>query len=78
LRRDLRFLVPVTVTVLSERRRRGPWGLQGGQPGAKGRNVLIKDGQEAELPGKFTRRCEAGEVLSIRTPGGGGFGKADG
>jgi len=78
VRRDLRFLVPVTVTVLSERRRRGPWGLQGGQPGAKGRNVLIKDGQEEELPGKFTRRCEAGEVLSIRTPGGGGFGKAEG
>ena len=32
LRRDLRFLVPVTATVLSERRRRAPWGLAGGQP----------------------------------------------
>jgi N-methylhydantoinase B len=74
LRRDIRFLVSARVTVLSERRRRAPWGLQGGQPGARGRNVLIKDGREEELPGKFTRQFEAGEVLSLQTPGGGGWG----
>jgi len=78
LRRDIRFLVPAQVTVLSERRRRAPWGLREGGPGARGRNVLIREGEEEELPGKFTRAVEAGDVLSIRTPGGGGWGKDEG
>jgi N-methylhydantoinase B len=78
LRRDIRFLVPVTATVLSERRRSAPWGLHGGQPGATGRNTLLgRDGSETELPGKFTRRLEAGEGLRIETPGGGGWGALD-
>jgi N-methylhydantoinase B len=73
--RDLRFLVPVTVTVLAERRAAGPWGLAGGHPGAPGDNVLLgPTGTETPLPGKFTRRFEAGEGLSLRTPGGGGWG----
>lgn len=75
VRRDLRFLTPVTVTVLSERRRRAPWGRQGGEAGALGQNILIKDNAEEMLPGKFTRRLAAGEVLSLQTPGGGGWGK---
>src|SRR5579859_1361619 len=73
LRRDIRFLVPVTATVLSERRRRGPWGLAGGQPGAPGRNRLIREGQEQELPGKFSLALQAGDVLSVQTPGGRGL-----
>jgi N-methylhydantoinase B len=76
LRRDIRFLAPVQVTVLSERRRHAPWGLAGGGPGAPGRNLLLQNGEEIELPGKFTRRLEAGDVLSIRSPGGGGWGAA--
>ena len=74
LRRDIRFLVPVQVTVLSERRRRGPWGLGGGADGGRGRNQLLRGEETVELPGKFTRRLEAGEVLSIQSPGGGGWG----
>jgi N-methylhydantoinase B len=77
LRRDIRFLVPAKVTVLSERRRRAPYGLQGGDPGACGRNVLMRNDTEEELPGKFTRAMEAGEVLSIQTPGGGGWGEVN-
>ena len=76
LRRDLRFLAPVTATVLSERRRHSPWGLAGGQPGAVGRNCLVRDGQETPLPAKFTLALQAGDVLSIQTPGGGGWGAA--
>ncbi len=76
LRRDLRFLVPVTTTVLSERRRHAPWGLAGGRPGALGRNCLIRNGQETGLPGKFTLTLLPGDVLSIQTPGGGGWGEA--
>jgi N-methylhydantoinase B len=76
VRRDIRFLVPAKVTVLSERRRHAPWGGRGGEPGACGRNVLLRaDGIEEELPGKFTRQFEAGEGLSLQTPGGGGWGK---
>ncbi len=77
LRRDIRFLVPAKVTVLSERRRRAPYGLQGGAPGACGRNVLMRNDTEEELPGKFTRAMDAGDVLSIQTPGGGGWGEVN-
>jgi N-methylhydantoinase B len=75
LRRDLRFLAPVTATVLSERRRHAPWGLAGGGPGALGRNCLIRNGQETGLPGKFTLSLLPGDVLSLQTPGGGGWGE---
>jgi N-methylhydantoinase B len=75
LRRDVRFLGPVTATVLSERRRHAPWGLAGGQPGAPGRNLLIRGSVEQELPGKFTLDLQPGDVLSIQTPGGGGWGE---
>lgn len=73
--RDVEFLSPATVTVLSERRRSAPYGLQGGGPGAPGENVLYKGGvEEVRLPAKTTFDAEPGDVLSLRTPGGGGWG----
>jgi N-methylhydantoinase B len=72
--REIEFLCPSTVTILSERRRTAPYGLQGGKPGARGRNVLLRDGQETELAGKAEIRVAAGDLLSLRTPGGGGWG----
>lgn len=67
--------VPVTVTMLSTRRDRGPWGRHGGEAGLSGRNVLIHpDGTEEVLPAHFTRQLPAGSRLRIETPGGGGFG----
>ncbi len=71
--RDIEFLCPATVTILSERRQTVPYGLQGGEPGRPGRNVLIRDGKEHDLPGKVEIRVEAGDILSLRTPGGGGW-----
>jgi N-methylhydantoinase B len=71
--RDIEFLCPATVTILSERRQTVPYGLQGGEPGKPGRNVLIRDGREHDLPGKVEIRVGAGDVLSLRTPGGGGW-----
>ena len=72
--REYQMLAPVTVTMLSERRRYAPWGLAGGLPGRKGRNVLLDvHGHTEELSGKFTRRLHAGERLRIETPGGGGY-----
>jgi N-methylhydantoinase B len=74
LRRDLRFLGEAEVTVLAERRRSGPEGARGGGPGAPGATILLRDGEEKTLPGKVTFRALPGDVLSIRSPGGGGWG----
>jgi len=73
--REYEMLRPATVTMLSERRRHPAWGLQGGEPGATGSNMLIHaGGREETLDGKFTRQLEPGERLRIETPGGGGWG----
>ena len=75
--REYEFLADATVTMLSERRKLGPWGLAGGEPGAVGRNVYIDLlGEERLLPARFSRQFNAGECLRIETPGGGGFGSA--
>jgi N-methylhydantoinase B len=76
LRRDLLLQADATASLLSERRRLQPYGLASGQPGARGENVLIRDGQETPLPSKGEVELRAGDILSIRTPGGGGWGKA--
>jgi N-methylhydantoinase B len=72
--REIEFLCPATVTILSERRRGAPYGLLGGEPGKPGRNVLIRAGEEQDLPGKAECQVETGDILSLRTPGGGGWG----
>lgn len=76
LRRDLELLGPARVTLLTERRLRGPRGLRGGGDGAAGENVLIRGGGETRLPGKVTLDARPGDVLSVRSPGGGGWGPA--
>ncbi|HSR43547.1 MAG TPA: hydantoinase B/oxoprolinase family protein, partial [Longimicrobiales bacterium] len=77
LRRDICLLGDARVTLLSERRTRGPAGARGGGDGAPGRNVRIRDGEETELPGKVTFDARAGDVVSVRSPGGGGWGEAE-
>lgn len=74
VRRDIELLADAQVTILSERRVFAPYGLAGGQPGQPGRNVLIRDGEEL-LPGKTTLAVQAGDVISVQTPGGGGWGQ---
>ena len=54
----------------------GPSGARGGEDGAPGENVLIHDGAEKRLPSKATFSVQAGDVVSIRSPGGGGWGPA--
>ncbi len=75
IRRDIQALVPCQATLLTERRRFQPYGLASGQPGQCGENALIREGIETTLPGKGTVDLQAGDILSIRTPGGGGWGK---
>ncbi|MFP3867043.1 MAG: hydantoinase B/oxoprolinase family protein [Desulfobacteraceae bacterium] len=74
LRRDFQFLSEVTLSLLTERRQHPPYGLSGGHPGRKGENVLITPEREQRLPGKVNLTLAPGTRLSIRTPGGGGWG----
>ena len=73
--RELEILATMQATLLSDRRKTAPYGLSGGQAGEKGQNMLIQDGQQQLLPGKGSVELHSGDLLSIRTPGGGGFGK---
>jgi len=73
--RVYRFLAPADLTVVSERRRRGPYGLAGGLPGAPGANRLLRAGEPPQpIPGKWHGRLGAGDALEIASPGGGGWG----
>ena len=73
------MLEPATLSLITERRRSAPWGLEGGEPGAVGENWLLPGGREADarrLPDKCTVELAAGDVVRILTPGGGGWGRA--
>jgi N-methylhydantoinase B len=74
IRRDLQALAGCQVTLLTERRRTQPYGLEGGEPGSSGENIILRDGETIVLPGKGAFQLHPGDVLSIRTPGGGGYG----
>jgi N-methylhydantoinase B len=76
IRRRWEFLAPATVTVVAERRRRPPWGLAGASPGEPGRTILEKpSGERRELPSKVQIRVEAGDAITLESPGGGGWGE---
>jgi 5-oxoprolinase (ATP-hydrolysing) len=77
--RELEFTAPVTASLLTERRARAPFGLAGGAPGARGRNLCLRaDGRVEELPGRANVALAPGDRLRIETPGGGGYGAPDG
>ncbi len=77
--RDIEVLCPCQITILSDRRVHAPYGLDGGEPGKPGRNVLVSlDGDERELPSKASVSVDAGTTISVRTPGGGGYGRPGG
>jgi N-methylhydantoinase B len=71
--RELRALEPCRVSLIGERRLHSPGGERGGGAGEVGRNLLNGE----ELPGKAVRTLVAGDVITIETPGGGGFGQAN-
>ncbi len=77
LRRDLTCLGPLArASFLTDRRETRPYGIAGGEAGAPGENVVIRDGRETPLPSKGVVELHQGDTISIRTPGGGGFGPA--
>jgi N-methylhydantoinase B/oxoprolinase/acetone carboxylase alpha subunit len=71
--REYQFLVPTSLTIMSERRRFAPYGLQGGEAGKRGKNTLITGGRGKRLGSKVNIRLRAGDVLRVETPGGGGY-----
>jgi 5-oxoprolinase (ATP-hydrolysing) len=73
--RRIRFLAPMTANILAGHRRVAPFGLEGGAPGALGRNWVERAGGTVEHFGAtHTVEMWAGDVFAIETPGGGGFG----
>jgi N-methylhydantoinase B len=74
IRRDVQVLTEAQATLLTERRERGPYGLNGGQPGVPGQNLILRGDQEIRLPGKGSVDLLPGDILSLQTPGGGGYG----
>ncbi len=77
IERELVFDEEATLSLMGERRRHGPWGLDGGQPGAPGEDWLVSGGKKERLPGKTTVEVKPGDRLVVRTPGGGGWGRSD-
>jgi N-methylhydantoinase B/oxoprolinase/acetone carboxylase alpha subunit len=78
IERDVEVLEDVTLSLITERRLFPPWGLAGGGPGAVGENWLLPGGDEKQaerLGDKCTLELKAGDVLRMRTPGGGGWGE---
>ena len=74
--REIEVLTDAQVTLLADRRSRGPYGLNGGADGAPGRTVIIRrDGSEETIAGKISVRLRSGERVRIESPGGGGWGK---
>ena len=72
------MLADCTASLITERRSSRPWGLAGGAPGAPGEDWLLPGGDEARaerLPDNCTVHLRAGDVLRLRTPGGGGWGE---
>jgi len=74
LRKDYRFELATTFTILADRDRSGPWGVLGGHDAPPAEYVLLRGGEETRLPSKTTVELEPGDVVSIRTCGGGGYG----
>jgi N-methylhydantoinase B len=75
--REVEVLTPARLTLLADRRRFRPYGLDGGQEGAAGAAWIVKAGGAGEiaLPGKCSRQLDAGDAVRLETPGGGGWGK---
>ena len=73
--REIEVLTDCEVTLLADRRSRGPWGLAGAADGAPGKAFITRqDGSIESMPAKFSTRLRKGERITIESPGGGGWG----
>ena len=73
--REIETLVPAHMSLLADRRKRGPYGLAGGDNGKPGSATIIRKGPARRIGSKGSWELEAGDRVRIETPGGGGFGE---
>ncbi len=75
--REIEFLKPLEISILSQRRTIGPYGLFGGSAGACGKNILQRAGDETKtvIPSMASVTVQPGDRITIETPGGGGYGQ---
>ncbi|HEU4595897.1 MAG TPA: hydantoinase B/oxoprolinase family protein [Pyrinomonadaceae bacterium] len=73
--REIETLVPARMSLLADRRARGPYGLEGGADGQPGRDVIVRRGRARKIAAKGSWELEAGDRVRIETPGGGGHGR---
>jgi len=73
--REIETLVPARMSLLADRRKHGPYGLNGGEAGKTGTNAIIRRKRKVSFPAKGSQQLQAGDRVRIETPGGGGWGK---
>lgn len=73
--REYQFLSDTTVSMITERRKFAPYGIEGGGLGKKGKNTLIRKGAVSRIAPKASFKVKKGESIRIETPAGGGWGK---
>ena len=73
--RELETLVPARMSLLADRRKQGPYALQGAADGTPGTNTIIRQGKEEKIAAKSSHELKAGDRIRIETPGGGGWGR---
>jgi N-methylhydantoinase B len=72
--REIETLVPARMSLLSDRRKRSPYGLAGAAGGELGRNSIVRNGNREEVAAKGSWELQAGDRVRIESPGGGGHG----
>ncbi|MGB3728242.1 MAG: hydantoinase B/oxoprolinase family protein, partial [Thermodesulfobacteriota bacterium] len=73
--REYKFLSDTTVSMITERRKFAPYGIEGGGVGKKGKNTLIRKGTVSRIAPKASFKVKKGDSIRIETPAGGGWGK---
>ena len=73
--REIETLVPARMSMLADRRKQGPYGLQGGDAGRTGKNEIVRKGKSIKIAAKGSADLQSGDRIRIETPGGGGWGK---
>jgi N-methylhydantoinase B len=76
--REIETLAPARMSLLADRRRRAPYGLEGGGEGKVGRDAIVRDGRARRIESKGSAELRPGDRVRIETPGGGGHGKESG
>ncbi len=73
--REIETLAPARMSLLADRRTNQPYGLRGGEPGSKGKQVIVRNGKAKSIDSKGTWELGSGDRVRIETPGGGGWGE---